>query len=123
MSKGVRSTSTALKRESILEVAELVDLPRGRAVMLSSGIRAALLRTAPWFQGPKEQVAGIQASIAAHDPASQTASPADVPPPPSTDVLDGLTAAAPAPAPAVERSALSALLASSEHEPRIDADL
>lgn len=47
MSKGVRSTSTSLERESILEVAELADLPRGRAILPSSGIRAALLRTVP----------------------------------------------------------------------------
>jgi type IV secretory pathway TraG/TraD family ATPase VirD4 len=59
MNKGVRSTLTSLKRENILEVAELADLPRGRAIMLSSGTRAALLRTVPWFQGPKEQVAAI----------------------------------------------------------------
>ncbi|OUE09868.1 hypothetical protein CMsap09_13050 [Clavibacter michiganensis] len=59
MNKGVRSTSTSLKREPILEVAELADLSRGRAIMLSSNTRAAPLRTAPWFQGPKEQVAAV----------------------------------------------------------------
>ncbi|WP_316318470.1 type IV secretory system conjugative DNA transfer family protein [Clavibacter michiganensis] len=123
MNKGVRSTSTSLKRENILEVAELADLPRGRAIMLSSGTRAALLRTVPWFQGPKEQVAAIQASIAAHDPASQKAAPVDVPPAPtSTAVLDRPAAALPAAAPPVERSALSALLIGTENEPRTDAD-
>jgi len=123
MNKGVRSTSTLLKRENILEVAELADLPRGRAIMLSSGTRAALLRTVPWFQGPKEQVATIQASISAHDPASRKAAPVDVPPAPtSTAVLDRPAAAVPAQAPPVERSSLSALLASTENEPRTDAD-
>jgi type IV secretory pathway TraG/TraD family ATPase VirD4 len=123
MNKGVRSTSTSLKRENILEVAELADLPRGRTIMLSSGTRAALLRTVPWFQGPKEQVAAIQASIAAHDPASQKAGPVDVPTAPtSTAVLERPTAAVPAQAPSVERSALSALLASTKNEPRTDAD-
>lgn len=67
--KGVRSTSTALKRERILTVDELGAMPRGRAVMLSTGARAALLRTVPWYEGAKDQVAAIKASIAAHDPA------------------------------------------------------
>jgi type IV secretory pathway TraG/TraD family ATPase VirD4 len=71
--KGVRSTSTSLKREPILEVDELANLPRGYAVMLSSGARAAMLRTIPWFRGPKKQVAAIKASIAAHDPSKQPA--------------------------------------------------
>ncbi|MBF4632771.1 type IV secretory system conjugative DNA transfer family protein [Clavibacter michiganensis subsp. phaseoli] len=123
MNKGVRSTSTSLKRENILEVAELADLPRGRAIMLSSGTRAALLRTVPWFQGPKQQVTAIQASIAAHDPASQKAAPVDFPPAPtSTAVLDRPAATLPAAAPPVERSALSALLTGTENEPRTDAD-
>lgn len=125
MNKGVRSTSTSLKRENILEVAELADLPRGRAVMLSSGTRAALLRTVPWFQGPKEQVAAIQASIAAHDPASRKEASAGVAPAaaPSPVVLERpvvAAAAALADAPA-ERSALSAMLSSTETDPRTDA--
>ena len=64
--KGVRSTSTSLKRERILEVQELADLPRGRAVMFSSGSRATLLKTTPWYTGP--HAAAIKASIAAHEP-------------------------------------------------------
>ena len=68
MNKGVRSTSSSLKREKILEVQELADMPRGRAVMFSSGNRAVLLRTVPWYQGAKETVAAIKASIKAHEP-------------------------------------------------------
>ncbi|NQX18249.1 type IV secretory system conjugative DNA transfer family protein [Rathayibacter sp. VKM Ac-2857] len=68
MNKGVRSTNTALKREKILEVQELADMPRGRAVMFSSGNRAALLRTVPWYSGTKASVDAIKASIAAHEP-------------------------------------------------------
>jgi len=64
--KGVRSTSTSLKRERILEVQELADLPRGRAVMFSSGSRATLVKTVPWYQGP--HASAIKASIAAHEP-------------------------------------------------------
>jgi type IV secretory pathway TraG/TraD family ATPase VirD4 len=64
--KSVRSTSMSLKRERILEVQELADLPRGRAVMFSSGSRATLLKTTPWYTGPR--AAAIKASIAAHEP-------------------------------------------------------
>ncbi|MFH6681155.1 type IV secretory system conjugative DNA transfer family protein [Clavibacter michiganensis] len=125
MNKGVRSTSTSLKRENILELAELADLPRGRAIMLSSGTRAALLRTTPWQNGPKEQVAAIKASIAAHDPASQKGVPVDVRPAPavtSTAVLGRPAPAVPAEEPPMQRSALSALLTGSETESRPDAD-
>ncbi|PPG88962.1 MULTISPECIES: type IV secretory system conjugative DNA transfer family protein [unclassified Rathayibacter] len=91
MNKGVRSTTTALKREKILDVAELATLPiprkgrkTGRAIMMSSGSRAAMLRTVPWFDGPKEFVAGINASIARNQPG-------------------GAAPAAPAPAPVADR--------------------
>ncbi|MBO0982664.1 type IV secretory system conjugative DNA transfer family protein [Rathayibacter sp. SD072] len=49
MNKGVRSTNSSLKREKILEVQELADLPRGRAIMLFSGNRAVMLKTVPAF--------------------------------------------------------------------------
>ena len=68
MNRGIRSTSSSLKRDKILEVQELADMPRGRAVMFSSGNRAALLRTVPWFKGTKETVTAIRASISAHEP-------------------------------------------------------
>jgi type IV secretory pathway TraG/TraD family ATPase VirD4 len=69
LNKGARSTSTALKRERILGVDELAALPRGRAILLTTGTRAALLRTVPWYRGPKAASDRITASIAAHDPA------------------------------------------------------
>lgn len=68
--KGVRSTTSALRREKILEVSDLTSMGRGRAIMLSSGARAALVDTVPWYKGPKDQVAAINASIAAHDAGS-----------------------------------------------------
>ncbi|MBO0984877.1 TraM recognition domain-containing protein [Rathayibacter sp. SD072] len=71
MNKGVRSTTTSLKRDKILEVQELADLPRGRAVMFSSGNRAVMLKTVPWFKGPKATVEAIKASIAAHQPGQE----------------------------------------------------
>ncbi|NQX10410.1 type IV secretory system conjugative DNA transfer family protein [Microbacteriaceae bacterium VKM Ac-2855] len=72
--KGVRSTTSALRREKILEVADLTSMSRGRAIMLSSGARAALVDTVPWYEGPKEQVTAINASITAHDATSEPAS-------------------------------------------------
>ncbi|MFD1722429.1 type IV secretory system conjugative DNA transfer family protein [Amnibacterium endophyticum] len=80
LNKGVRSTSTALKRERILGVDELAALPRGRAILLTTGTRAALLRTTPWYRGPKETRDRIAASIAAHASAIQvTTTPASAP--------------------------------------------
>ena len=94
LNKGVRSTSTALKRERILGVDELAALPRGRAILLTTGTRAALLRTVPWYRGPKAVSARITASIAAHDPAVRyLRAPAA-----ETGTLPTTTAAAPAPA-------------------------
>jgi type IV secretory pathway TraG/TraD family ATPase VirD4 len=66
--RGVRSTSTALKRERILGVDELAALPRGRAILLTTGARPTLLRTIPWYHGAKATAARINASISTHDP-------------------------------------------------------
>lgn len=65
--KGLRSTSHQLRRERILDASELAALPRGRAVMLSSGSPAALIETVPWMKGKHAQA--VRESIAAHDPA------------------------------------------------------
>lgn len=48
--------------------------------MLSSGARAALADTVPWYNGPKEQVAAINASVAAHDASSGPANSAPASP-------------------------------------------
>ncbi|NQX29666.1 TraM recognition domain-containing protein [Microbacteriaceae bacterium VKM Ac-2854] len=66
-SRDTRTVSRALSRERILEVQQLADLPRGRAVLFSSGARATLLRTVPWHRGPHANA--IRASLAKHDPA------------------------------------------------------
>jgi hypothetical protein len=62
-----------LHRERILDPAELAALPRGRAVMLSSGARAALIQTVPWMVGC--HAAAVRSSIAAHDPGSAARAP------------------------------------------------
>lgn len=64
--KDGRSTSRQDSREEILSVADLASLPRGRAVMLGSGARAALLRTVPINARP--YAAESAASAEAHDP-------------------------------------------------------
>ena len=61
---GTSSTSTAeqLRRVPIMSVAELAALPRGRALLFSSGNRPALGRPTPWMAGPYAQQ--IRASLA-----------------------------------------------------------
>ena len=61
---GTSSTSTAeqLRRVPIMSVAELAALPRGRALLFSSGNRPALGRPTPWMSGPYAEQ--IRASLA-----------------------------------------------------------
>ena len=65
-----RSTSRSVRRERILDVADLAALPQGRIVVMASGTRPVLARAVPWMAGP--DAAAIRASIAAHDPANRT---------------------------------------------------
>ncbi|GAA1821380.1 type IV secretory system conjugative DNA transfer family protein [Agromyces neolithicus] len=66
--RGQRTVSQQSQRERILDVADLAAMPKGRALVLSSGNRPALIRTRHWARGSyKEQ---IEASILAHDPAA-----------------------------------------------------
>ncbi len=67
--RGQRTVSQQLHRERILDVADLAAMPKGRAVVLSSGSRPTLIRTQPWMTGP--HAADVRASIAAHDPQAQ----------------------------------------------------
>ncbi|MBD3784698.1 MAG: TraM recognition domain-containing protein, partial [Micrococcales bacterium] len=46
--RGGRSVNQQLHRERILDVADLAAMPKGRAVVLSSGNRPTLIRTQPW---------------------------------------------------------------------------
>jgi hypothetical protein len=62
-----RSTSRSMRRERILDVADLAALPQGRIVVMASGTRPVLARAVPWMAGP--HAPAIRASIAAHDPA------------------------------------------------------
>lgn len=66
--KGGRSTSRSTRRERVLEVSELGALPRGRALLIASGVPPTLIKTVPWMAGPRAEE--VRASIAAHDPAA-----------------------------------------------------
>ena len=63
-SKGSRQISRSVQRRPILTVADLRDLPPGRAVLLASGTPPILVEPQPWYTGP--HAAEIQASIDAH---------------------------------------------------------
>ncbi|QGG39907.1 type IV secretory system conjugative DNA transfer family protein [Aeromicrobium yanjiei] len=50
--KNGRTVSRQEQSDDILDVADLRAMPRGRALVLASGTRAALIRTTPWMAGP-----------------------------------------------------------------------
>ncbi|MBG6184681.1 type IV secretory pathway TraG/TraD family ATPase VirD4 [Arthrobacter sp. CAN_A214] len=62
--KDSRSTSRQDSTDDILSVADLAAMPKGRAIMLGSGSRAALLRTVPISDRPYANK--VAASEAAH---------------------------------------------------------
>lgn len=57
-----RSRAEQLRRIPIQSVAQLAELPRGRAIVFSSGNRPALGRPVPWMAGP--HAGAIHASLA-----------------------------------------------------------
>ena len=67
--KGQRTVSHQLQRERILDVAALAALPKGRALVLTSGSRPTLITTQPWMTGP--HAAAVKASIKKHDPQAE----------------------------------------------------
>lgn len=64
-----RSTSKQRTKVRTFDQADLEALPRGRAIVRSSGNRPVLIQTVPWMAGPYADQ--IRASIAAHDPSSE----------------------------------------------------
>ena len=66
--RGGRSTNRAVRRERILDVADLTALPKGRAVVFASGTKTTLVKRVPWMEGPDAD--RVRASIRAHDPAA-----------------------------------------------------
>ena len=70
-SRNGRSTSYSETQEEILSTADLGAIPRGRALLLASGVRPTLVRTIPWWE--TKDAAAIKASIAQHDPTATSA--------------------------------------------------
>jgi type IV secretory pathway TraG/TraD family ATPase VirD4 len=60
---GISSWQTSTHRRRILEPADIRALPRGHALLLATGIRAAMIRLLPWYTGP--HAARLQANVTA----------------------------------------------------------
>lgn len=73
---GSRTTSRQVHRESIMTVADLAAIPKGRAVVFSAGNRPALVSTVPWMRGPHAEA--VAASILAHDPKGEETLEAEI---------------------------------------------
>ncbi|MEU0541104.1 TraM recognition domain-containing protein [Nocardia sp. NPDC005978] len=65
-SSGGKSYSRSLGSSKTFDVHGLATLPRGRAIVFSSGTPAVLVRTVPWWEG--EYAAAVKESITKHDP-------------------------------------------------------
>jgi type IV secretory pathway TraG/TraD family ATPase VirD4 len=65
------SRTQQVRRVPVLSVAELAALPRGRALLLSSGNQPLLIRPVPWMDGPHAEA--INASLTAWEPADERA--------------------------------------------------
>lgn len=70
---GRPSFAVGHQSERILDVSELAALPRGRAIVVASGSRPALIRTTPWWDGPHAEA--VRASIGAADAAAPRRAP------------------------------------------------
>lgn len=69
-SAGGKSYSSSMSSSRTFSVADLIALPRGRAIVFPSGGKAALIRTVPWWEGEYNE--GVKQSIAQHDPGRKT---------------------------------------------------
>ncbi|MFY0407934.1 type IV secretory system conjugative DNA transfer family protein [Solicola sp. PLA-1-18] len=76
--RGGRSRSRSVTDKPVLTVSELGALPRGRAVVIGSGIRPALVKVVPWFKQTKDLRARVEASLEQHDPVRARRRPAAV---------------------------------------------
>lgn len=47
-----RSTSTSRRRERVMEAAEIRALPKGRALLLVTGVKVGMIRLRPWYLEP-----------------------------------------------------------------------
>ena len=86
---GSRSRSYQRQKERLLTAHDLGAMPPHRALVLSSGNRPTLIKTAPWFEGPFKSV--IEESIATYEPAGE---PEPLLPPLPDELPEAGTAAA-----------------------------
>jgi type IV secretory pathway TraG/TraD family ATPase VirD4 len=49
---GNSSWQTSVRRQRILDPAQIRALPKGTALLLSTGVRVAMLDLLPWYTGP-----------------------------------------------------------------------
>ncbi len=66
---GSRSAGEQIRRVPVMDVATLAALPRGRAVLFSSGNEPALIRPVPWMA--TADAPRIEASLAAYEPSGR----------------------------------------------------
>lgn len=64
--RGNYSVSRQVQREITLDVDDLGAMPKGRALVISSGSRPTLIRTQPWMRGPHAEA--VKDSIVKYDP-------------------------------------------------------
>ncbi|MFP3440916.1 hypothetical protein R0K18_24590, partial [Pantoea sp. SIMBA_133] len=64
--RGGRSVSTSVQRERVLDVSDLAAMPRGRAVMSTSGAPAALVSLQHYSSKP--YAATVKASLEHFEP-------------------------------------------------------
>ena len=67
--KSGSSRSRQEGKERIFDVSNLVELDRGRAVVLASGAPATMVRTMPWYTGSHKEA--VEASITTYSPQPQ----------------------------------------------------
>ncbi|MFS0718568.1 hypothetical protein ABC362_00375 [Arthrobacter sp. 1P04AC-2] len=67
--KSGSSRSRQEGKERIFDVSNLAELDRGRAVVLTSGAPATLVRTMPWYTGAHKDA--VEASIRRYSPLTE----------------------------------------------------
>ena len=72
---GRASQQVSLRRQEILDAADIRALAPGSALLLATGARPALVSLRPWYSGP--QAAQITAAIAQAEAAMQRAARSD----------------------------------------------
>jgi len=64
---GYASYSTSAQRRRILEPGDLRALPRGRAILLATGARAAMVELLPWYTGAHASTIAADTAASVHD--------------------------------------------------------